>query len=61
MKKQLAEDMVHFIQPIREKAEEIYANKLYLKQVIENGAVKARESAKRTIELTREGMGLNYL
>jgi tryptophanyl-tRNA synthetase len=60
MKKQLAEDMVQFIAPIREKAEAIYADKTYLKNVIANGAEKARVSARNTIDAAREMMGLVY-
>ena len=61
MKKQIAEDMVKFIAPIREKAEAIYQDRAYLKTVIESGAEKARHSAKETIKRTREMIGLNYL
>ena len=61
MKKQLAEDMVQFITPIRNKAESIYQDKPYLKRVIEEGAEKARASAAKTIENTRELIGLHYL
>ncbi len=60
MKKQLAEDMVKFISPIREKAESIRADKAYLKEVMEKGAAKARVSAQATMSLVREAMGLNY-
>lgn len=60
MKKQLAEDMVNFIAPIREKAESIRTNEKYLKEIMEKGAEKARKSAKATIELVRDAMGLNY-
>ena len=60
MKKQLAEDMIKFISPIRAKAEAIYADKKYLKKIIEEGAEKARASAVKTIERTRELIGLNY-
>ena len=60
MKKHLAEDMVKFISPIREKVNSILANENYLKQVMEQGAGKARKSAKATIELVREAMGLKY-
>lgn len=61
MKKALAEDMVKFIAPIREKATAIYNDHTYLKNVIEEGAEKARASAQKTILLCREGMGLNFL
>jgi tryptophanyl-tRNA synthetase len=60
MKKQLAEDMVRFITPIREKATAIRNNETYLKEVMEMGAEKARKSARATMELVREAMGLNY-
>jgi tryptophanyl-tRNA synthetase len=60
MKKQLAEDMVKFISPIREKVEGILADEAYLKQVMETGAEKARKSAKATMEIVRESMGLKY-
>ncbi len=60
MKKQLGEDMVKFIAPIREKAESIRTNPAYLKEVMEKGAEKARKSAKATMELVRQAIGLNY-
>ena len=60
MKKQLAEDMVKFISPIREKVNSILNNEKYLKEVMEQGAEKARKSAKTTMELVREAMGLKY-
>jgi tryptophanyl-tRNA synthetase len=60
MKKQLGEDMVKFIAPIREKAESIRNNPTYLKEVMEKGADKARKSAKATMELVRQAIGLNY-
>lgn len=60
MKKQLGEDMVNFISPIREKVNSILENEKYLKQVMEQGAEKARKSAKATMELVREAIGLKY-
>jgi tryptophanyl-tRNA synthetase len=60
MKKQLAEDMVKFISPIRYKVKGIMNDEKYLKEVMEKGAEKARKSAKTTIELVRQAMGLNY-
>lgn len=60
MKKQLSEDMVRFIAPIREKAEAIRNDAVYLKEVMEKGAEKAGKSAKLTMDLVREAMGLNY-
>jgi tryptophanyl-tRNA synthetase len=60
MKKQLAEDMVRFISPIREKAKSILANEKYLRDVMEKGAEKARVSANATMKLVREAMRFNY-
>jgi tryptophanyl-tRNA synthetase len=60
MKKQLAEDMVKFIAPIRERAIEIRKDEAYLKKIMKEGAEKARESAGKTISQAREFIGLNY-
>ena len=60
MKKQLAEDMVNFISPIRSKINDILNNEKYLHEVMEKGAAKASESAKATMLLVREAIGLNY-
>jgi tryptophanyl-tRNA synthetase len=60
MKGQLGEDLVKFVAPIREKAEAIRNDGPYLKEVMEKGAEKARKSARATMELVREGMGLKY-
>jgi tryptophanyl-tRNA synthetase len=61
MKKTLAEDMVKFIAPIREKAQSIRSDEAYLKKIIEQGAERARESARKTIEQTRKLVGLHYV
>ena len=60
MKKQLAEDMVNFIAPIRNKVNDILNNEKYLKEVMEKGAAKANASANATMKLVRQAMGLNY-
>ena len=60
MKKQLAEDMVNFIAPIRNKVDDILCDEKYLKDVMAKGAEKAGISAKATMQLVREAMGLNY-
>jgi tryptophanyl-tRNA synthetase len=60
LKKQLAEDMVLFIRPIRERTEAIRNDGTYLRQVMEQGAGKARASARETMDAVREAMGLNY-
>ncbi len=60
MKKQLAEDMIRFISPIREKATELMNDENKLKNIAEMGAEKARKSAIETIRMAREMIGLNY-
>ncbi len=60
MKKQLAEDMIQFVAPIREKAESIRQDQTYLKRIMEMGAEKARISAAATMEKVREAIGLKY-
>lgn len=59
-KKQLAEDMVNFISPIRNKANAILQDEGKLKQIMEQGAEKANTSAKETMKLVREAIGLKY-
>jgi len=60
MKKQLAEDMVKFITPIRARALAMRNDEKYMKQVMEHGAAKARASAKATLQLVRSAVGLKY-
>lgn len=60
MKKQLAEDMVKFIAPIREKANAIRKDEVFLNKVIKEGAERSRQSAIKTIEATRKAMSLKY-
>ncbi len=60
MKKQLAEDMISFIAPIREKADYILRNSDFLPAVMKNGREKARASAAETINLVRKAIGIHY-
>jgi tryptophanyl-tRNA synthetase len=53
MKKQLAEDMVQFIKPIRTKATDLQENKDLLEKIIQQGAQKARVSASATLQMVR--------
>jgi len=61
MKKQLAEDMVAYIKPIREKAAAITNDKTYLSKVIKMGEEKARANAGETLKLVRNAMAFNYV
>ncbi len=57
MKKQLAEDVILFNEPFREKIMELHANDAYLKKVVALGAEKAHASAQKTIREVREIIG----
>lgn len=57
LKKQLAEDIITVVEPIREKILDIYSNEEYLRKVTKMGAEKARESASKTIREVREIIG----
>jgi tryptophanyl-tRNA synthetase len=57
LKKQLAEDIVAFVNPFRERIEEIMADENYLNQVAEMGKEKAKISAGKTIWEVREIIG----
>ncbi len=57
MKKQLAEDIISFTSPIRERINEILSDDIYLGKVVREGAEKARESAGRTLRDVREIIG----
>jgi tryptophanyl-tRNA synthetase len=59
MKKQLGEDMVNFIRPIRERAADIQHNKELLTKIIRTGAEKARASASKTLGQVRTAMGMD--
>jgi tryptophanyl-tRNA synthetase len=60
MKKQLAEDMVRFISPIRKRVDDILNDEAYLQKVMKTGAEKAIASAEATMQKVRNAMGLNY-
>lgn len=57
LKKQLAEDIIKFTTPIRERINEIMADRKYLAGVVADGAEKARASASATIRDIREIIG----
>jgi tryptophanyl-tRNA synthetase len=57
MKKQLAEDVIRFTTPFREKILELQADPDYLDKVARMGAEKARTSASATIREVREIIG----
>ena len=60
MKKQLAEDMILFTAPIRERIKELQADENYLKKVMQMGGEKARISASQTLKDVREIIGFMH-
>ncbi len=57
LKKQLAEDIILFTTPIRERIDEIRSDTEYLRRVTRMGAEKARSSASATIKEARDIIG----
>mgnify|MGYP000939709223 FL=1 len=61
MKKQLAEDMIAFLTPLQERIEYFRNNETLLRNVAQQGAENARSSARQTLALVREAIGLRSL
>lgn len=57
LKKQLAEDMTIFVNPFREKIDEVLADEKYINEVAEMGKEKAMISARKTINDIRQIIG----
>ncbi len=60
MKKQLAEDMIAFIGPIRRRAAEIRADEAGIQRIMRAGAERARASAALTVGEAKKRMGIRY-
>jgi tryptophanyl-tRNA synthetase len=60
MKKQLAEDMIRFIAPIRQQAADIRRDEATLGRVMAESTERARTSASQTLQIVKQAMGLNY-
>ena len=59
MKKELAADIIKFVDPIRDRILELEKNDKYLKEVREKGAEKARATARETLRGVRDIIGVN--
>ena len=57
LKKQLAQDVINFTEPFRQRYNDIFNNDDYLKKVMEIGKQKASESANKTIKEVRKVIG----
>ncbi|NDC42290.1 MAG: tryptophan--tRNA ligase [Chitinophagia bacterium] len=60
LKKQLAESLVSFVKPIRERTNDLKNDPALLQRILRDGAEKARESASKTIAGARKLIGINY-
>lgn len=58
LKKQLAEDMIAFTTPLREKIEALSKDESYIQKVARQGAEKARESGAATLREARKAIGI---
>ena len=61
MKKQLAEDIIQFVAPIRDRASEIYSDTDYIHRIVKQGQRKAQASASKTIRDVKEIMGFREI
>ncbi len=61
LKKQLAEDIIKFTEPFRERIKALSADRDYIDKVIEMGAEKARASAVPTVRGVREIIGFRKI
>lgn len=57
-KKELLEKIWHYFQPYREKREELEKNQDYVRKVLYEGALKARESAELVMQRVRSAAGV---
>ncbi|HPR32812.1 MAG TPA: tryptophan--tRNA ligase [Prolixibacteraceae bacterium] len=61
LKKQLADDIIHYTEPIRNRIIEILKDDEYLAQVARTGAERARESAQKTLGEVKQLIGFKRL
>ncbi len=57
LKKQLAQDIINFTTPIRERIIDINSNDDFLRKTVKSGAEKARENASKTLQEVRKIIG----
>lgn len=60
LKKQLADEMVRFVSPIREKAAALQSDEAAIQRILRDGAEKARASASATLAEARCLVGIRY-
>jgi len=57
MKKKLAEDIINYTEPIRERIKELSADDYYIRKVMDMGKEKAHESGSETVKEIRKIIG----
>lgn len=60
-KKAIAAEMWTYIKPIKEKIDDVARNEDYLEKVMAQGMEKAQESARKTLNLVRDAIGLKRI
>jgi tryptophanyl-tRNA synthetase len=60
VKKRLAELLIEYFEPYRQKRAELENNKEQVKQMLENGAKRAKAIASQTLAKARKAIGLDY-
>jgi len=58
-KKRLVAGVISYLEPIYERRQGLVGRKDYIRELLAQGAGKAREEAARTMEMVREAMSLN--
>jgi len=58
LKRDLGEVLVAYLEPIRNRIEELKANETMLDDILAEGAHRARQSANETMRLVRDAMGM---
>lgn len=59
-KKMLLEQLDDFFAPFRQEREKLKSDKDYIEQVLKSGGERAREEARKTMELVYKAVGLSY-
>ena len=60
VKKSLSKNINNFLDPIRNKREQVLKNKTEIFDIISQGSKKAREIAKSNIEIIKEAMNISF-
>ncbi len=59
LKKQLAEDIIQFTSPIKNRIDDLIKDEAYQKKVLKEGAEKARQSSTATLQEVRKIIGID--